>query len=480
MKNSELGSWIDGIGATEDLDSSGERISIKGIDISSLTTDGLINTEHKSDTASQVIGKVVEAKKISKEEECENDRHKHFWKLARKRPFLYVAAVLFDKVGHVAAADAVAMFKFDKLINTDKTKGTGWFSIEGGRMGKEGSNITKCVARKIAFTNLPCNKACVAELLEDPDKYCKSITKEKVQASMKKAEADYQTLIKAEPKKYFKELGMPKTPKGLNYSKITPATGEHRPANPAEPKRTFTSQNAPDKMKVGDRITHNKPKAKAGASFYRDLYKDNSNPIRKQVWDSAKQNKEENMKPSKKEIMKHLGDEAWENFKGKDILIDIIQKKDPELTKAEVLGIAKTMAYMDMKKKESELEDMFEKDEDKSVGVHTPSKTKGVSLAGDAYRQSKKHTGNTKKYLEGESKEIHAQKLQELKRQPKPNLPKSEKPFVKDEAGEKEVRMIRRLNQKAKKFGSRPDHRKKDVRDIKRMVSSAKKDEKKD
>lgn len=410
MKNSELGTWIDGIAATEDLDSSGERIKIEGVDISSLTIDGVLNTEHESKIASQVIGKIVEAKKIFKESDCTNDRHKHFWKKARQRPYLYIAAVLFDKVGHVAAGDAAAMFNFDQLIDTDKTKSTGWFSIEGGRMGKEGSNITKCVARKVAWTLVPCNKACTAELLEDPDKFCKKITKDKVKDSMKKAEEDYVVMKKAEPKKYFKELGMPKTPKGLNYTKITPATGEHRPANPAEPKRTFTSQNAPEKMKIGDRITHNKPKAKAGASFYRDLYKDSSNPIRKAVTNKKEEKKEQNMKPSKKEIMKHLGDEAWENFKGKEILIDIIQKKDPELTKSEVLGIAKTMAYMDMKKKESELTDLFEK----------------------------------------------------------------------DEAGEKEVRMIRRLNQKAKKFGSRPDHRKKDVRDIKRIVAGAKKDEKKD
>jgi len=420
MKNSELGTWIDGIAATEDLDSSGERIQIQGIDITSLTVDATINTEHESKIASQIIGKIVEAKKIFKESDCDNDRQKHFWKKARQRPYLYIAAVLFDKVGHVAAGDAAAMFKFDQLIDTDKTKGTGWFSIEGGRMGKEGSNITKCVARKVAWTLVPCNKACTAELLEDPDKYCKSITKDKVKASMKKAEEDYEVMMKAEPKKYFKELGMPKIPKGLNYTKITPATGEHRPAAPIEPKRTFTSQNAPDKMKVGDRITHNRPKAKAGASFYRDLYKDSSNPIRKAVLNKKDAKKEENMKPSKKEIMKHLGEEAWENFKGKDLLIEIIKKKDPDLTKSEVLGIAKTMAYMDMKKKESELTDLFEKEE-------KPSKVE------------------------------------------------------KDEAAEKEVRMIRRLNQKAKKFGSRPDNRKKDTRDIKRIAAAgAKKDEKKD
>lgn len=363
MKNKDLGTWIDGIAASEDLDSSGERILIKGIDISSLTVDGVLNTEHESKIASQIIGKIIQAKKIMKEEDCENDRHKHFWNKARKRPYLYIAAVLFDKVGHVAAGDAAAMFKFDQLIDTAQTKSTGWFSIEGGRMGKEGSNITKCIARKVAWTLVPCNKACTAELLTDPDEYCKPVTKEKVKDSMKKAEEEYAVLMKAEPKKYFKELGVPKTPKGLNYTKITPATGEHRPATPVEPKRTFTAQNAPDKMKVGDRIQHNRPKAKAGASFYRDLYKDDSNPIRKSILKNAKEKKEADMKPSKKEIMKHLADEAWENFKGKEILLDIIQKKDPELTKNEVLGIAKTMAYMDMKKKESELQDMFEKDE---------------------------------------------------------------------------------------------------------------------
>ena len=46
MKNSEIASYVAGIGATEDIDSSGEIIEIAGIDHSSLCRDGRVKWEH--------------------------------------------------------------------------------------------------------------------------------------------------------------------------------------------------------------------------------------------------------------------------------------------------------------------------------------------------------------------------------------------------------------------------------------------------
>jgi hypothetical protein len=522
MKNSEIGSFIAGIGATEDIDSSGEVIEIKGIDHSSLCKDGRLNYEHKSENNSQVIGKIIDCKKILKESDCEHELHKRFWEKARKRPYLYVAAVLYDKMGHSGAKDALAQFKFDQHIDQDKTNGANWLSIEGSRLGKEGNRIKKCVARDFAATFRPCNKSCLAELLtdEEADKFIPSIAKKKVQESMKKSMEEESDLKKSD-RKYFKELGDAKQAKigqqssTRDYTPITPATGEHREGKPAQPKRTFSSMaDAPEKMKVGDRILHDKkPRAKGGKAFYRDLYKDLDNPVRKGIMkknekeikksdlynihvhdkekgtigakinekpmtlkdihekhggvkklensgyrimphseppsvkkseDLKKAKVDENMawgekrkarrarneagreqkgvhrqiaigergeskarpykapasverqlpgtnasykkrsldahnkviqeqkempkpnlpKSERNEILKSLANEAWDNFKHKDLLIETIKKTEPELSEAEVIGIAKTFAYMDMKKKESEIEDMFEKNKD--------------------------------------------------------------------------------------------------------------------
>lgn len=445
MSIKDLGTTVHGICSTEDLDTSGERIQIKNIDISSLTA-GVLNFEHKSENSLQVVGRIIAAKKILKESDCENDAHKYFWKKARKQPYLYIAAILFDKFDHDSAKAAASMFEFDNKIDKEKMAQVCFFSIEGNRLGKEGSTITACIARDVALTKRPCNRACIAELLENPDDYIKSITKEKIESSVKKAEQEYITMAKSDPSNFYNSARAKKpkeTPK-MAYSKITPTTGENKPGTPIVPKRTFTQQNAPKDMKVGDRIMHNKPKAKAGATFYRDLYKDLENPVRKAV---MKKNEELNTEPSKKEIMKHLGNEAWENFKGKDLLIDIIEKKDPELTKNEVLGIAKTIAYIDMKKKESELEDLFEKDEsvEKSTTIskdeyQAQKRQKGVHIAGPTkhsvidrqkpYSVSDAGTAVRNK-MPNRAKKEHKKVLQEQKQMKRPNLPKSETDMVK-------------------------------------------------
>ena len=71
----ERGTIIHGIAASEHLDSSGERIKIEGVDISSLTSDGVMNMEHQSKEASAIVGKILEAKKILKRSDCENEHH---------------------------------------------------------------------------------------------------------------------------------------------------------------------------------------------------------------------------------------------------------------------------------------------------------------------------------------------------------------------------------------------------------------------
>ena len=52
------GTLIHGIAASENIDSSGERIIIAGMDISSLEVSGVFNYEHSSNIPAQIVGKV--------------------------------------------------------------------------------------------------------------------------------------------------------------------------------------------------------------------------------------------------------------------------------------------------------------------------------------------------------------------------------------------------------------------------------------
>jgi hypothetical protein len=168
-EDQKQGTFIHGIAASEHLDSSGERINVKGIDITSLTKDGVFNFEHQSKEASSIVGKITQAKKILKESDCDNDRHKYFSKKIKK-PYVYVAGELFDADGHQAAKDVVAMLKYDNRNKEDKdSKKLINFSIEGQKVESDGPKITQSIARKVSITITPCNKVCEAELLDPKD-----------------------------------------------------------------------------------------------------------------------------------------------------------------------------------------------------------------------------------------------------------------------------------------------------------------------
>lgn len=261
QKEIKTGTLIDGIAASQHLDSSGERIMIEGIDISSLDKDGVFNFEHDSKQASSIVGKIIEAKKILKEGDCENERHKYYWDKIRM-PYLYVAGELFDAVGHQAAKDVAAMLMYDKTSKKNKeTKNLVNFSIEGQRLDKKGSEITKCIARKVSVTITPCNKVCVAEHMESKDiKNSKTIKKfgqheqnfSFVQDLMNKNEEHFASCEIVEKALNPGEMGMAANIKGE-----------------FKPKREFAPNTAPDKIMAGDRISFkDQPKAKTGAEIY--------------------------------------------------------------------------------------------------------------------------------------------------------------------------------------------------------------------
>lgn len=385
-----IGTWIHGVGSTSDLDSSGERIEIKGIDISSLMLDGVINFEHKNDNATQIVGKVLEAKKILEKKDCENKAHEYFWEKVGKKPYLYIAAVLFDGQGHSGAKDAVAMMNFDKLTDKEQTRHTIGFSIEGSRLEKDGSVIKKCVARKITITNLPCNKMCIAEIMDDPtiSSGYKLINKDKLKDIVKKCEDLESDLKKSD--KYMRSLSFrakkPIEPK-KDYTKISSTHGESKPGQEIKPKRTIpaSSISNTDKLKTGDRISYsNKIKGRSGASIYKDPKtwekKDKfMSNVRKAITASCGTGSSPSAKVggealSREKVMKSLSEEAWKNFENKEELIEFLNEKTPDFNEKEILAFAKTYAYVDMKKKEMVLNDLAPMQKQDSEDLEKASK----------------------------------------------------------------------------------------------------------
>ncbi len=167
-----LGTMIHGIAASEHLDSSGERISIRGLDITSLPVDGVFNWEHKNENSFQVVGKILKAKKIFSEQDCEDEHQLYFWQKAQA-PYVYVMGELFDGVGHKAAAEVAAMVRYDSEARKAGRSGKNVinFSIEGSKLNKEGQEIQRSLGRKVTLTTAACNKVAVAEELSSgPEK----------------------------------------------------------------------------------------------------------------------------------------------------------------------------------------------------------------------------------------------------------------------------------------------------------------------
>ena len=155
--------FIHGIAASENIDSTGEVISIAGMDISTLAIDGVYNWEHKSDQPDQIVGKVLKAKKIFSEKDCADEHEAYFWSKCQT-PFLYVMGELFDDYKD-SAKEVAGMFRYDADKKGQNERNVMSFSIEGAKMEKQGMNITRSIARKVTITALPANKAAIAEMV---------------------------------------------------------------------------------------------------------------------------------------------------------------------------------------------------------------------------------------------------------------------------------------------------------------------------
>jgi hypothetical protein len=153
------GLLIDGIAATDAIDSQGERLSIEGADISALEQGlGRINDNHGK-TFGHSIGRVVAAKKIFKVEDCDDDRQRMYWEKV-KRPYIYTKAELYDDVDHPnAKATAAIMKHLHKAGAPIAVK----MSVEGAVLArKEGGQLDRTKVHSVALTFTPANKQTLA------------------------------------------------------------------------------------------------------------------------------------------------------------------------------------------------------------------------------------------------------------------------------------------------------------------------------
>jgi len=171
--------WIDCIAGSQLRDSQGEMLSVEGADISDLEAGkGRWNDNHGKGFFNS-IGRITEAKKIFKEEDCENDRHRYYWSKV-KTPFVYAKGYLYNDEDHQNAKAAGAILR---NIHKDDAPLKLKASVEGGvvqRGIKDPTLLKRTKIHSVALTFTPANQATLVEPLE----LNKSLTDEEHQADL--------------------------------------------------------------------------------------------------------------------------------------------------------------------------------------------------------------------------------------------------------------------------------------------------------
>lgn len=213
LEHSGHGTIIDGAMATEAIDTSGEIVNIKGMDISSLNEDGVLNTEHINPDSKQfkdgetpgqwssIVGRIVFAKKIFDKKDCESERELNLWE-SIKLPFLYGVGELFDSEGHENAKALSSMIKHYHDRNLPLVVR---FSIEGSTLERQGQHLVKTVARRCALTIKPCNKSSYNFLVAPSNPQVQSFE----QISTEKSEKDLNFNISVLEMEYFPKIEDP-------------------------------------------------------------------------------------------------------------------------------------------------------------------------------------------------------------------------------------------------------------------------------
>lgn len=401
MKTDEAkpGTLVHGIAASEALDTAGERISIAGMDISSLESSGVLNWEHKSDNASQIVGKILKAKKIFEESDCETPAEHYFWSRCQL-PFVYLIGELFDGVGHQQAQEIAAMLKYDKVnrANGKLSQNMVNFSIEGAKLEKQGQEISRSLARKCTLTIIPANKTAIAELHEP------SIEKSDERlSSIFKSEGNIEVMFKAEPKAPnlgAQATGKPNQVKGMpgswtghtvNHASMGSIVAFRHPEHGSVTvhkdgdqfhvkhngayaglkgvKGTFSTptealghaQNYIKAVHAGSVV----PKTMANISSAPSNIGKSAAPGNLVNGDAVQRedlspNMADVTKKKKISMIKAKAEEAFVAIPNRDALVKALMASRPNLTKSQAVALAKISALKDLEKKEAALAELLE------------------------------------------------------------------------------------------------------------------------
>ena len=460
--------YIDGIGASENIDSSGERIIIAGLDISSLDKDGIFNYEHKNDQPSQIVGKVLKAKKIFSDKDCEDDRQKYYWEKVQV-PYLYVMGELFDDFKD-SSKDVAGMFRYDAAKRGQNERNVMNFSVEGAKISKEGMDITRSIARKITITVLPCNKMAIAEMVPSSAKQPKddvdSIFKTESMVEIELLKSD-DPMVKLEmfkredPNKHAKQLGIRPMTKdsiggGLSMgassalSGVSPSSSggvlggegmmraEKKPAakNPNGIKigRTKSGRDIMSHGKVAEYGFNALEHADAAAAHEKAAQAAKDPRLGRHHWDKSRMHysagqsgmdAHRRQRATDKQIAAKPQGGA-RTLSGPSTVYDPAKSGKVNYKKSEMAkGDPRTPSAKDQAswpqhpKQSARPRGQYDPD----VGVHSEYDARGQSMAGMAVRHPM--SGQPKGSGQAEAKQMHREKLVELKAMPKPKLTKA-------------------------------------------------------
>jgi len=153
---------IECIASTPDKDVAGETLDIAGADISPLTDKrGYLNSDHNNDFA-HTVGKVLEAKKIMKVEDCTTPTQLKYWQEVKK-PFIWAKGELYDGVGHKEADAIASIYKFYMAKNEAPPIK---ISVEGKTLERDGTNLKRTLIKGLALTLAPCNRKTKSEVTQ--------------------------------------------------------------------------------------------------------------------------------------------------------------------------------------------------------------------------------------------------------------------------------------------------------------------------
>lgn len=153
---------IDMIAGSQLRDTQGEMLSVEGADISELLAGrGRLNDNHGKGFFNS-IGRITEAKKIFKSEDCEDDRQRYYWEKV-KAPYIYVKGELYDDEDHPNARAAAAI-----LRNIHKSDAPLQLkaSVEGGVLARgiaDNTLLARTKIHSVALTFTPANNNTLVE-----------------------------------------------------------------------------------------------------------------------------------------------------------------------------------------------------------------------------------------------------------------------------------------------------------------------------